>query len=104
MDSGFERTLSIANNKHDIAALQVFDIREAELPDVGLVKLKDAENGERIWVDTSDKRLRTSYKHQWNERQLQLQKIFKQSGVDSVSMSTNDDYVRTLMRLFKLRG
>ena len=103
MDSDFERTLSIANNKHDIAALQVYDIREAELPNVGLIKVKDAETGERIWIDTSDKRLRTSYKHRWNERQLQLQKIFKQSGVDSVSISTNDDYVRALMKLFRLR-
>ena len=84
IDSGFERTLTIANNKHDIAAMQVYDIREAELPDVGLIKVKDAETGERIWVDTSDKRLRTSYKHKWNERQLALQKTFKQSGVDSV--------------------
>ncbi len=104
IDSGFERTLTIANNKHDIAAMQVYDIREAELPDVGLIKVKDAETGERIWVDTSDKRLRTSYKHKWNERQLSLQKTFKQSGVDSVTMSTSEDYVRALMKLFKLRG
>ena len=104
IDSGFERTLTFANNKHDIAAMQVYDIREAELPDVGLIKVKDAETGERIWVDTSDKRLRTSYKHKWNERQLALQKTFKQSGVDSVTMSTSDDYVRALMKLFKLRG
>ena len=104
MDQGFERTLTIANNKHDIAALQVYDIREAELPDVGLIKVKDAETGERIWVDTSDKRLRTSYKHKWNERQLVLQKTFKQSGVDSVTMSTSDDYVRALLKLFKLRS
>ena len=104
IDSGFERTLTIANNKHDIAAMQVYDIREAELPDVGLIKVKDAETGERIWVDTSDKRLRTSYKHKWNERQLALHKTFKQSGVDSVTMSTSEDYVRALMKLFKLRG
>ena len=104
MDNGFERTLSIANNKHDIAALQVYDIREAEIPNVGMIKIKDAETSERIWIDTSDKRLRTAYKHQWNERQLQLQKIFKQSGVDSVSMSTSDDYVRAMMKLFKLRA
>ncbi len=104
IDSGFERTLTIANNKHDIAAMQVYDIREAELPDVGLIKVKDAETGERIWVDTSDKRLRTSYKHKWNERQLALQKTFKQSGVDSVTMSTSDDYVRALLKLFKLRA
>ena len=104
MDHGFDRTLQIANRKHDIAALQVYDIREAEIPNVGLIKLKDAETGERIWIDTADKRLRTSYKHKWNERQLELQKTFKQSGVDSVSMSTNEDYVRALMKLFRLRA
>lgn len=104
IDSGFERTLSIANNKHDIVALQVYDIREAEIPNVGMIKIKDAESGERIWMDTSDKRLRTAYKHYWNERQLKLQKIFKQSGVDFVSMSTTDDYVSKLMKLFRLRA
>lgn len=104
IDKGFEKTLTIANNKHDIAALQVYDVREAELPDVGMIKLKDAETGERIWIDTSDKRVRTSYKHQWNERQLELQKIFKQSGVDSVTMSTSDDYVNALLKLFRLRS
>ena len=104
MDHGFDRTLQIANRKHDIAALQVYDIREAEIPNVGLIKLKDAETGERIWIDTADKRLRTSYKHKWNERQLELQKTFKQSGVDSVTMSTNEDYVRALMKLFRLRA
>ncbi|NLI72477.1 MAG: DUF58 domain-containing protein [Bacteroidales bacterium] len=104
IDSGFERTLSIANNKHDIVALQVYDIREAEIPNVGMIKIKDAESGERIWMDTSDKRLRTAYKHHWNERQLKLQKIFKQSGVDFVSMSTTDDYVSKLMKLFRLRA
>jgi len=104
MDHGFDRTLQIANRKHDIAALQVYDIREAEIPNVGLIKLKDAETGERIWVDTADKRLRTTYKHKWNERQLELQKTFKQSGVDSVTMSTDEDYVRALMKLFRLRA
>jgi hypothetical protein len=71
---------------------------------VGLIKLKDAETGERIWVDTSDKRLRTTYKHAWGESQLALQKVFTKSGVDSVSMSTSDDYVRTLMKMFKMRA
>jgi len=104
IDKGFDKTLTIANNKHDIAALQVYDVREAELPDVGMIKLKDAETGERIWIDTSDKRVRTSYKHQWNERQLELQKSFKQSGVDSVTMSTSDDYVNALLKLFRLRS
>lgn len=104
MDNEFERELTIASRKHDIVALQVYDIRETELPNVGLIKLKDAETGERIWVDTSDKRLRTSYKHSWGQGQLALQKIFTKSGVDMVSMSTSDDYVRALMKLFKMRA
>ena len=104
IDTNFEKDLTIANRKHDVVALQVYDVRETELPDVGLVKLKDAETGERIWVDTSDKRLRTTYKHAWAESQLALQATFTKSGVNSVSMSTSDDYVRALMRLFKMRA
>lgn len=104
MDSGFEKELTIANRKHDIVAFQVFDIRETDLPDVGLVKLKDAETGERIWVDTSDARLRKSYKNAWGQSQLELQKTFTRSGVDSVSVSTADDYVKSLIRLFRMRA
>ena len=104
IDSNFDKELQIANRKHDIVALQVYDIRETELPDVGLIKLKDAETGTRIWVDTSDIRLRKTYKHAWGERQLSLQKCFTKSGVDSVSMSTSQDYVKALMKLFKMRA
>lgn len=104
IDNEFEKELIIANRKHDIVALQVYDIRETELPNVGLIKLKDAETGQRIWVDTSDKRLRKTYKHAWGESQLSLQKSFTKSGVDSVSMSTSEDYVRALMKLFKMRA
>jgi uncharacterized protein (DUF58 family) len=104
IDSDFEKNLTIANRKHDVVALQVYDIRETKLPDVGLIKIKDAETGQRIWIDTSNKSLRTSYKHAWGERQLSLQKTFTRSGVDSVSMSTSDDYVKALIRLFKMRA
>ena len=69
-----------------------------------LSTLKDAETGKRIWVDTSDKRLRTSYKHAWGERKLALQKTFTRSGVYSVAMSTSEDYVKALMKLFKMRA
>ena len=104
LDNGFDKELQIANRKHDIAALQVYDVRETELPDVGLIKLKDAETGERMWVDTSDRRLRLAYRNHWGERQLELQKTFVRAGVDWVSMSTADDYVRALMSLFKRRA
>ncbi len=104
IDENFEKELLIANKKHDIVAIQVYDVRETDMPDVGLVKLKDAETGSRIWVDTSDSRLRTSYRHNWGEKQLELQKVFTKSGVDSVSMKTSDDYVKTLIKLFKMRS
>lgn len=104
LDESFEHELTIANRKHDVVAIQVYDVRETELPNVGLIKLKDAETGQRIWVDTSDKRLRTTYKNAWGESQLFLQKAFTRSGVDSVSMSTSDDYVKALMKLFKMRA
>ena len=104
IDHNFEQELTIANKKHDVVALQVYDIRETEIPNVGLIKLKDSETDQRIWVDTSDKRLRTSYKHAWAQGQLELQKTFTKSGVDSVSMSTSEDYVKTLIKLFKMRS
>jgi len=104
LDENFEKELTIANRKHDVVAIQIYDIRETELPDVGLIKLKDAETGKRIWIDTSDKRLRTTYKNAWGESQLVLQKTFTKSGVDFVSMNTSEDYVKTLMKLFKMRA
>jgi uncharacterized protein (DUF58 family) len=104
MDKGFERELNVANRKHDIVAFQVCDVRESELPNVGFLKLKDAETDERIWVDTGSKRLRTIYRNSWNERQFELQKIFAKSGVDFVSMNTSDDYVKALIKLFKMRA
>lgn len=104
IDKGFENELVIANRKHEIAAIQIYDIRESELPNVGILKLKDAETQERIYIDTSDKRIRTMYRNSWGESQLALQKTFRRSGVDYVSMGTSDDYVRALMGLFKMRG
>ncbi|MDR1654268.1 MAG: DUF58 domain-containing protein [Prevotellaceae bacterium] len=103
IDSDFEQELSISSKKHDIAAIQVFDVRETELPNVGILKLKDAETGQRIYVDTADKKVRTMYKHSWGEVQLANQKAFTRAGVDSVSISTADDYVKKLVQLFSIR-
>ncbi len=104
MDDDFSQALTIANRKHDIGALQIYDVRESDLPDVGLIKLKDAETDERIWVDTSDKRLVKAYKNAWGAQQLALKQAFAKAGVDWVSMSTGEDYVRALMKLFKMRA
>ncbi len=100
----FSKSLVIANRKHDIVALQIYDKRETTLPSVGLVKMKDAETDEDLWVDTSDKRVRQAYERHWRERQEILKQYFNQSGVDSISIATDDDYVKALMKLFKQRA
>lgn len=104
IDKNYADDLMIANRKHDVVGLHLYDVREAELPDVGLIKLKDAESGERVWYDTSDKRLRKAYRDAWIERMLAMQQCFTRAGVDYVSISTSEDYVRSLMRLFRMRS
>lgn len=100
----FEHALSIANRKHDVVALRVYDRRENELPAVGLMYLKDAETGESMWVDTSDKALREYYrKFAWEEEQ-KLINSFKRSGVDVANIRSDEDYVRALITLFKKRA
>lgn len=104
IDANFADALTIASRKHDLVALQVYDALEADLPSVGLMKLCDAETGQERWVDSSDARLRMAYKNHWNESQLRLEKLFQKNNVDSVSVSTSDDFVKSLMKLFKLRA
>ena len=100
----FEHPLLIANKKHDMVALRVYDQRENELPAVGLLYLKDAETGERIWVDTSDRRVREEYKKYMQTREKDLERVFKRSGVDVATIGADEDYVRALITLFKKRG
>lgn len=94
---------TIANRKHDLVALQVYDKRDTELPAVGLVKMKDAETGERVWVDTDSQKVRMMFKNYWDEKRMRLQQMLKKAGVDSVSVKTDDDYVKALIRLFAMR-
>ena len=100
----FEHPLLIANKKHDMVALRVYDRRELELPPVGLVYLADAETGERVWVDTSDRVVREGFRKHAAERERELERVFKRSGVDVASISADEDYVRSLIGLFKKRG
>ena len=104
LDENFSEALTVANRKHDIVALQVFDFRETELPAVGLMKITDAETGKETWIDTSNKKTRNAYAEHWRKKQTALSDIFQKSGIDNVQISTEDDYVRALMRLFKMRG
>jgi uncharacterized protein (DUF58 family) len=99
----FQQSLQIANRKHDVVAIQVYDQRARELPDVGLMKVVDAETGFEQYVDTSSKRLRESYRKYWQSRQSQLLETFNKSNVDNVSIATNDDFVKALLMLFKQR-
>ena len=100
----FQQSLQIANRKHDVVAIQVYDQRARELPDVGLMKVVDAETGFEQYVDTSSKRLRDSYRKYWQSRQSQLQETFNKSNVDNVSIATNEDFVKSLLMLFKQRS
>jgi len=103
-DPNLENALSIANNRHDVVALRIYDERETRLPDIGMVKLKDAETGKYTWVDTSDTKARNTYRLWWKDLSYRLDNSFKRSRVDYVDISTNHDYVRALMSLFKKRG
>ena len=100
----FSQSLVIGNRKHDIVAIQVYDHRAKELPDVGLMKVIDSETGYEQYIGTSSKKLRTAYTRYWNNRQQNLQETFNKSNVDSISIATSDDYVKALMMLFKKRS
>ena len=102
--SDFQQSLQIANRKHDVVAIQVYDQRARELPDVGLMKVVDAETGYEQYVDTSSKRLRDSYRKYWQGRQSQLLETFNKSNVDNVSIATSEDFVKALLMLFKQRS
>ena len=102
-ENTLESALSIANNRHDVVALRIYDERETELPDIGMIKLKDAETGNYTWVDSSDRTARSMYRKWWTDLSDQLDNTFKRSMVDYVSISTNHDYVKSLISLFKKR-
>ena len=103
-ETALENALSIANNRHDIVALRIYDERETYLPNIGMVKLKDAETGNYSWIDTSDRKAREIYRKWWNDLSAQLDNSFQKSRVDYVNISTNHDYVKSLISLFKKRG
>ena len=100
----FENELTICNRKHDVVAIQIYDQRAKELPDVGLMKIKDAETGHEMVVDTSSKKLRRTHTAYWLRRQAELRQLFSKSNVDNISISTSEDYVKSLMLLFSMRS
>jgi uncharacterized protein (DUF58 family) len=100
---GFEEALKIASNKHDIVALKVYDPLEQMIPDIGLVKVSDAETGEEIWIDTSSSATRRAYEKWWINHIEILKNTFKRCGVDSAELRTDLDYVKPLIMLFEKR-
>ena len=91
----------IASRKHDMNIIQIYDRRDAKLPDVGLIKMKDAESGVRVWTDTSLRSTREAYAAHWNKQQQNLIALFQKTGINHVSLRTDEDFVKALMRLFK---
>lgn len=101
IDSSLERPLMVAANRHDMNAIRIYDRRDAELPDMGLVKLRDPETGERLYVDTSLRSVREAYAENWRQENQMLEELLRKTATNHVSIRTSDDYVRALMRLFK---
>ena len=101
---GFKDALTVANRKHDLVAIQVYDKREMQLPSVGLMKIKDAETGTERWIDSGSARVREAYKTWWENRQAAMSDTFKKCRVDAVSIRTEDDYVKALIALFDKRN
>ena len=93
--------LMIASNRHEVNAIQIYDRREAELPNIGLVKFHDAETGNDLWVDTAITSVRDNYAQAWRDNQNETQQLFTRTGVSHVSVRTDEDYVKALMHLFK---
>ncbi|SEO56315.1 Protein of unknown function DUF58 [Mucilaginibacter gossypiicola] len=99
----FENELKIANKKHDIIALKLYDKHEEEFPNLGLIPVKDEESGQIMWVNTGDKAVRDAFKWDAVKRNAALQDTFKRSGVDYTTIGTHESYVKPLMTLFKKR-
>lgn len=100
----YANALTIANRKHDVVAMQVYDRRAEELPPIGLMKVKDAETGREQWIDTSSKAVRKAHHQWWMDLQAKLNETFTKSNVDNVSVRTDQDYVKALMTLFAKRN
>lgn len=103
-NSDYRTPLTIASNKHDVMAIQVYDKRDSELPDVGLMRVADLETGATRWIDTSSSSTRKAYNRWWYDRQQIMSQAFRSTRVDYVSVATNEDYVKALMGLFKERA
>jgi uncharacterized protein (DUF58 family) len=104
LDEGFEDAMRLANKKHDIVALQIYDATETDLPDSGLIKFRDAETGNTMVIDSGDKNVRKVFRQNWLRHERKVQDSLAKCGVDKVKIRTDETYVTPLMLLFKRRG
>ena len=95
------KPLLIASNRHELNAIQIYDRREAELPNLGLVKFHDAETGNDLWIDTAIASVRNNYAQAWRDNQNEIHQLFTRTGVNNISIRTDEDYVKALMHLFR---
>lgn len=100
----FHNELTISNRRHDMVAIQLYDQRLEELPNVGIIKMRDSELGEDIYIDSSSARVRRTHAQWWQNMQARLRQMFTMSGIDNVSIRTDEDYVKALIGLFKKRS
>jgi uncharacterized protein (DUF58 family) len=103
LDKQFEDALKIANKKHDVVAIRVYDKREEEIPKVGLLRLADAETGNVMWVDSSNPSIQNSFKKWLSTKEEILKNTFRKSGVDGIHIRTDQSYVQPLINFFKMR-
>ena len=103
ISDSFENEIKIANRKHDLIALRLFDMHEEEFPNLGLIPIKDEESGQLEWINTSDKLVRHAFKTAALERNGRLDDLFRRSGVDYTKIGTHQSYIKPLMTLFKKR-
>lgn len=102
-ETNYKDALKIANKKHDVVALRILDKTETELPEVGMIKLKDNETGKLFWADTSDKNFRKQFSVNKLKFEAELKDIFNRAGIDAADIYTHENYVKPLMNLFKNR-
>lgn len=103
-NSDYYKSMSVANRKHELAAIQVYDERDTKLPPIGLLRLKDMETNKEVWVDTSLKEVRKAYEQNWYKRIQKISNLTARCGVDYISINTEEDYVAKLRGMFRRRS
>jgi uncharacterized protein (DUF58 family) len=103
IDDGYDTILRVISKKHDVIAVALTDPRERELPQVGLMKLRDAETGHQRWIDTSNASVQSAYRSYWEKRRLMQRDLFMRSRVDTIPIRVDEPYIKPIVDFFRLR-